>query len=139
AANTNGIGAPVFESAPAETAQTANADPTEISISPARMTSVMPAAIIRTATFARNRSIRFPRPKYSGRAIASAEKSATIAMPTHSSRRCWLNTSMPQGHREHPLLGRLFAGEHACYCAAPHHRYSIAHAENLRELRRDHQ
>jgi len=44
--------------APVTTLQTAKTDPTEISISPVKMTSVIPIAIIITGRFCRNRSTR---------------------------------------------------------------------------------
>src|SRR5688572_7411759 len=137
-ANTMSVGTPAFASTPAETAHTANADPTEMSISPERMTSVMPEAMIRTARFARNRSRRLPRPKYSGRRRAIATHSTAIATATQISRR-WFTISMPQGHREYPLLRRIFARQHTRDRAAAHHRDAIAHAENFRKLRRNHE
>ena len=44
------IGAPAAASAPANTLQTANVEPTEMSISPVRMTSVAPIAAMRTGS-----------------------------------------------------------------------------------------
>jgi hypothetical protein len=41
----------------------ANTDPTEMSISPVRITRVAPSATIRTGRLARNRSLRFSREK----------------------------------------------------------------------------
>ena len=92
AANTTISGKPVLASTPADAAPGKDTDPTEMSISPASITGVIPAAMMRTARFAR-RSMRLPRPKYSGRAIASAANSTAIAMATQISRRCWFHPS----------------------------------------------
>ncbi len=66
APTTSGSGNPAFASTPEITAQTANSDPTEMSMWPVRMTSVMPSAMISTGMFARNRSDRLSRAKNPG-------------------------------------------------------------------------
>ncbi len=58
-----GAGNPNFESSPAVTPQIAKIEPTEMSICPISITSVMPSATIRTGTLARNKSVRFSREK----------------------------------------------------------------------------
>ena len=53
----SGVGRPSLANIPAAMLQTANCDPTEISISPLRMTSVMPSATISTGMLANSRSV----------------------------------------------------------------------------------
>src|SRR5262249_31572433 len=80
------VGIPDFAAIPAITLAIAKTDPTEISISPVRITSVIPSATIRIGTFVRNRSSRLPGEKYAGAVTASRAASATIAPAAEISR-----------------------------------------------------
>ncbi len=52
----SGVGSPMRAKTPAATLQMANCEPTEISILPVRITSIMPSATISTGMFASTRS-----------------------------------------------------------------------------------
>ena len=82
----SGSGNPDFANTPAATLHTAKMEPTEISIWPVRMMSIMPSAMISTGIFASNRSLKFSRVKYPGAIIASTMASAMIAIATEASR-----------------------------------------------------
>ena len=127
---------------PATTAQMANIDPTEMSISPVMMTSVMPIATSSTGRLARNRSLRFSAEKYPGAATARTSASATIARGDRrfSTRECspsatWTldrHRSRPslERQREDLVLCRLGARQHAADGARVHHGDAIAHAQD---------
>src|SRR5206468_75348 len=78
-------GAPSLATTPATTPATANTDPTEMSISPARTTSVAPSATTKTGILARNMSLRFSVEKYAGAASASTTASTAMAIATDTS------------------------------------------------------
>src|SRR5436309_637484 len=121
---------PDFAARPAVTLAIANAEPTEISISPVRITTVIPIATISTGAFARKRSIRLRGEKYPGAMAARAAHRITIAPATAISRVRILR--MPQGEREDVLLRRFVARKNARQPAGTHYSDSIAHPENLR-------
>src|SRR5687768_11859256 len=142
ASTTIGIGTPAFASTPELTAQTANSDPTEMSMWPVRITSVIPSPMISTGTLARHRSIRLSRAKKPGDTTASTTPSAATAPATDASRlptpRMSVQGGLRERQRQDGRLGRLRAMQHAAHGAAVHHRDPIAHAEDFGKLRRDH-
>ena len=73
-----GVGIPIFANTPAATLQMANCEPTEISISPLRMISVMPSATISTGMLASSRSLWFSGEKKPGATTASTAISARM-------------------------------------------------------------
>src|SRR5512134_450494 len=109
--------------------QTAKTEPTEMSISPVRMTSVAPNAAMSTGTLPRNRSARLPREKNPGATSARMPASSAIASATDASR-----LRMAERQLQDPILGRLAAAEHAAQRPGVHHGHAVAHAEDLRHL-----
>src|ERR1044072_7374490 len=84
--SSNATGMPSFANHPAATLHTANCDPTEMSISPTRITSVIPTATSSTGALFNARSRRFPAPKNVGDATPTATNSATYASAADTSR-----------------------------------------------------
>jgi hypothetical protein len=81
-------GYPALAVIPATTLHIAKIEPTEISICPVRMISVIPSAMIMTGMFARKISVRFSRLKYLGSVNSRTVISNTIVAPTETSLRC---------------------------------------------------
>src|SRR4051794_17537398 len=126
------MGEPACASSPATMPQMAKTEPTEMSISPARITSAAPIATISTGTLPSSRSDRFSRLKNPGARTASSAQSAAIVNAT--------DTTLRSGNRElqHLVLRGLGARQRAANRSGAHHGNAIAHAEDLRQLRRDH-
>ena len=76
-----------FAQTPAATLHTANAEPTEMSISPVTISSVMPSATTSTGRLARNMSLRFAGVKKSGAFTPITASRIIVAVATAASRR----------------------------------------------------
>ena len=135
------VGNPATAKTPAATLQMANCEPTEISISAVRTISVMPTATISTGTLASSKSRRLAKVKKSGAATARTaadgedgrgDGNFALAITQHCAPVC------PSASSEQILLRGVFARDDACDFAAAHDRDAVAHAENLGQLRRDH-
>src|SRR5947209_3086947 len=159
----SGVGIPIFAHTPPATLQIANCEPTEISISPLRTISVMPSATISTGMLASKRSLWFSGEKKPGAITASTAISARIAIATEISlrQRCSIlpgrtpwsarlhidagealhltGRLMTQRQRQNLLLRRLVARQDSGDGALVHHRDAVAHAQDLRQFRGDHQ
>src|SRR5258708_4752214 len=130
------------------------------------MTSVIPSATISTGMFAISTSRWFSRVKKPGASRATTIHSVTMAIATEISRRwrwamlgnlaatwgrfptCQIRTSGQVGNLPHVtlqsqgenLLWRgLFPGERVADGAGMHDRDTVAHPQDLRQLRRNHQ
>ena len=86
ATNTSGIGIPIFAKTPAATLHTANCDPTEMSISPTRMTTVIPMAMSSVETLLTARSRRLAALKKEGAAMPTNKRSTAKANAAANSR-----------------------------------------------------
>src|SRR5215469_1878798 len=135
------VGNPATAKTPAATLQIANWEPTEISICAVMTISVMPTATISTGTFASSRSRRLARVKKPGARMARTAAMAKMTASMESSRRRLRSmvNGASQSEREQLLLRGVFSFEHAGDAACMHHRNTIAHTENLRHFRRDHE
>src|SRR5687767_12679550 len=139
---TTGSGRSHLARTPEVTAQIAKMDPMEMSMWPASTTSVMPKAAISTGTFARKRSARLSGAKNPGAATASTAERARIAIATDASRRPSAMSGVPvviERQRQDFRLRRFGAAHHATNRPAMHDGNPVAHAEDLGQLRRDHQ
>ena len=72
----SGTGTPAFASHPAATLHTANCEPTEMSICPARITMVIPVATMSAGALFRARSRKFAALKNEGAAKPTSASSA---------------------------------------------------------------
>src|SRR5271154_1673040 len=142
------MGNPEMAKTPAATLQMANCEPTEISISAVITISVIPTATIRTGTLASSRSRTLAKVKKAGATAARIAAMARMATAMESSR-CRLRNmvdgtsgaafrSVAQRQRQEIFLRGFRAREYACDCACMHHGDAIAHSQNFRQLRRDH-
>ncbi len=77
--SSRGIGIPTVASHPEAMLHTANWDPTEMSISPARITIVIPIATINVAALFKARSLKLPGLKNDGDAAATTTSNAARA------------------------------------------------------------
>src|SRR5262245_49790652 len=134
ASATIGVGSPALATRPPATPQRAKTEPTEMSICPVRMTSVIPSATINTGRLARKRSARLSREKKAGASTASSSARAAMANATDTSRR----RSVMKRHRENRRLRRLGSIEHAAKAAGTHDGNPVAHADHLGQLGRNH-
>src|SRR5580658_7927958 len=135
------MGNPEMAKTPAATLQMANCEPTEISICAVSTISVIPTATIRTGTLASSRSRTFANEKKAGATAARTAPIARMATAMESSRCRLRNTifrSVAQRQRQQIFLGGLRARKYARDFAGMHHGDAIAHTQNFRQLRRDH-